>query len=296
MKSKLILPMFLSNALAGVGSGVMLLLSGGDVVWLGALAATLPLPFFLLVLVNALGISRTSKRLPALQVVNATGFATVAYTLSTLQTPPAVHQVIALGISVIGFASLHWYIWSFSTYGPRNSASISRGHSLPTLPLKRLDGSDIDSSSFAGSKTLLVFFRANWCPFCMNQLKEVKKSAERLKRQGVEVKFISNQGLENSRELAKKLDLPGHFEILQDEGLKAARALEIEDIDGSPVGMKGFPKDTVMATVIALDEEGRVLFGDETDNYRRRPHPDTFLDVFDGTESRTLRIGRPAIA
>ena len=80
--------------------------------------------------------------------------------------------------------------------------------------------------------------------------------------------------------MAKDLALPSHYEILQDDELRASRILRIADIGGSPVGMPGYPANTVMATVIALDEDGKVLFGDETDNYRRRPHPDTFLNVF----------------
>jgi len=36
-----------------------------------------------------------------------------------------------------------------------------------------------------------------------------------------------------------------------------------------------------MATVVALDPQGHVICGDETDNYRRLPHPDIFLDVFE---------------
>lgn len=89
------------------------------------------------------------------------------------------------------------------------------------------------------------------------------------------------QGFEHSKTLAEKLKLPDHYEILQDSHLRAARTLGIEDIGGSPAGMSGYPDDTVMATVIATDEEGRVLFGDETDNYRVRPHPDTFIHVFE---------------
>ena len=52
--------------------------------------------------------------------------------------------------------------------------------------------------------------------------------------------------------------------------------------------MPGYPNDTVMATVIALDEQGNVIFGDETDNYRRRPHPDTFLGVFETPRNVTV--------
>ncbi len=119
----------------------------------------------------------------------------------------------------------------------------------------------------------------------MNQLKEVKAKADQLATAGVKVKFISNQGIENSTKLAKDLDLPAHFEIYQDNDLAAAKALGIEDIGGAPTGMPGYPVDTVKATVIGLDEDGKVIFGDETDSYRIRPHPDTFLHVFESRGS-----------
>lgn len=91
---------------------------------------------------------------------------------------------------------------------------------------------------------------------------------------------MSNQSVEHSTGLAQKLDLPSDFQILFDRDLRAAKRLEIQDEGGTPMGMVGYPRDTVMATVIALDEDGRVIFGDESDNYRVRPHPDTFMDVF----------------
>lgn len=288
MKTKLILPMFLSNMLSGIGSGIMTYISGGNLVWVGALLATLPLPFFLMVLTNALSISRTSERLPALQLINLVGLTLVIYTLYSSQIVLTAVQFIPLGIAILGFVSLHWYVWSFSYYQREKSQAIIKGQRLPEMHFKRLDKSDVSSTSFDGSKTLLIFFRANWCPFCMNQLKEVKKHAQKLMQDGVKVKFISNQGFENSKALADKLNLPHHFEILQDEDLKGAKVLGIEDIDGSPVGMPGYPKDTVMATVIALDEEGNVLFGDETDNYRRRPLPETFIHVFDGSQKHSV--------
>ncbi|MEM9101097.1 MAG: redoxin domain-containing protein [Pseudomonadota bacterium] len=286
MKTKLILPMFLSNMFSGIGSGVMIYVSGGNPVWIGALLATLPLPFFLLVLTNVFSISRTSERLPLIQLINFSGVALVAYSLYNIQASLTGLQAIPAALALLGFISLHWYVWSFSYYNRQKSDAIIKGNTLPEMHFKRLDESQVSSSSFNGNKTLLVFFRANWCPFCMNQLKEVKKYAEQLRLDGVNVKFISNQGFENSRKLAKQLNLPSHFEILQDDDLKGAKVLGIEDIDGSPVGMPGYPKDTVMATVIALDAEGKVLFGDETDNYRRRPNPATFLPVFHGRKTQ----------
>ena len=277
---KLILPLILLNVLGGVGSGIMLWLSNGNLMWLGSFLTTFPLPFFLMALTNAFGIARTSARLPFIQLLSIAGVVLVGSTLLEIQGPQATSHFVASGLTIFGALFVQWYIWSFSSYGREKSRSITKGQALPELKLSRLDGSSVSSSSFSGSKTLLVFFRANWCPFCMNQLKEVLARADKLKQSGVQVKFISNQGTENSKQLAKKLALPSHFEILQDDDLKAAKALGIADIGGSPAGMSGYPKDTVMATVITLDEKGAVTFGDETDNYRVRPHPDTFLPVF----------------
>ena len=276
---KAILPLILTNLIGGIGSAVMIYISGGDPVWIGTLLTTLPVPFILLIATNVFGIARTSAKLPIAQLLSLAG---VALVLGTLYSR-GIHTTAdysALGLALYGALFVQWFIRVFSSYGRKKSPAIAKGKSLPEVPLKQLDGTEITSDSFAGSKTLIVFFRANWCPFCMNQLKEVLAKADRLAKSAVKVKFISNQGIANSTRLAEKLNLPADFEILQDQDLRAAKALGVADIGGAPAGMPGYPADTVMATVIALDEKGTVLFGDETDNYRVRPHPDTFLDVF----------------
>ena len=287
MKGKLILPYIMLNLLSGIGSGVMFWVTNYDPIWIGTFFATFPMPFFLMVLSQVFSLARTSKRLPVIQLINVVAIVTVGYLLFSRGGPSTAADVAALAIAAFGTLSMQWYIWIFSDYGRKSSDAIVKGGHLPELPLQRLDETNTTSASFIGEKTLIVFFRANWCPFCMNQLKEVRAKAEQLAAAGVKVKFISNQGIENSKKLAKSLDLPEHFEILQDHGLRAAKALGIEDIGGAPSGMPGYPVDTVMATVIALDEAGRVLFGDETDNYRVRPHPDTFLHVFEKTGNVT---------
>lgn len=290
MKGKLILPYIMTNMLSGVGSAVMFWLSNYDPIWVGTFFATFSMPFFLMALVGALGISKTSKNLPVIQLINFAAVALVAYTLFTRGGPSTVAEYAAIGLAIYGMLSMQWYIRIFSNYKRAPSTALKRGQALPDLPLHRLDKREISSADFAGNKTLLVFFRANWCPFCMNQLKDVKAQSDRLAAAGVKVKFVSNQGFENSAKLSKDLALPAHFEILQDENLRAAKVLGIEDMGGAPSGMPGYPSDTVMATVIALDEHGKVIFGDETDNYRRRPHPDTFLDVFEQDGAKVTRL------
>ena len=48
-----------------------------------------------------------------------------------------------------------------------------------------------------------------------------------------------------------------------------------------PLGMEifGYKSETVLPTVIITDEEGKILFLDQTDNYRVRPEPETFFEV-----------------
>ena len=50
-----------------------------------------------------------------------------------------------------------------------------------------------------------------------------------------------------------------------------------------PLGMEamGYAADTVMPTVIITDAQHNIIWLDETDNYRVRPEPETFLRVID---------------
>ena len=61
-----------------------------------------------------------------------------------------------------------------------------------------------------------------------------------------------------------------------------AEKLGIKAQAGLPVGLEalGYVSDTVMPTVVITDASGVILFADLTDNYRVRPEPDVFLEVF----------------
>jgi len=67
-----------------------------------------------------------------------------------------------------------------------------------------------------------------------------------------------------------------------DELNQAASLLGIDAKHGTPKGMEvlGYDSDTILPTAILTDQNGTILFTDQTDNYRVRPEPDTFLRVF----------------
>ena len=280
-KLQWIAPLLILTMAAGLFSGLQFWQSGRSLAWFGAFLGSAALPIYMMIFVAVGGAARTSPRLMIVQTVTIVGVALAAYgafgdyqSRGLLALPPLIP-------AVFGLIVLQWYVFICSIYGRKKSKSIVLGQPLPELVFRTLAGVQITSRDFVGSKTLVVFFRGNWCPLCMAQLRELRKRADRLAAASVQVKFVSNQNVEKSKELAGRLDLPGNFEVLHDRDLRAARKLSIEDVGGTPPGLRDYPADTVMATVIALDAKGRVVFGDETDNYRVRPHPDKFLPLLE---------------
>ena len=265
---------------AAILSAIQIWLSANPIAWLGAFLASASLVLYFMVFLAVGGAARTSPRLLTVQIITLLGVALAAYGVFEEYPFRSLSALLPLAAALLGFLVLEWYVFVYSRYGRKKSRFIVLGQSLPEIVFETLDGVRVSSQDFLGSKTLLVFFRGNWCPLCMAQLREVRKRADQLADVAVQVKLVSNQSVAKSRELLEKLDLPDHFELLYDRDLRAAKALSIQDIGGTPGGMRGYPPDTVMATVVALDAEGHVVFGDETDNYRVRPHPDTFIPLF----------------
>jgi peroxiredoxin len=281
-KSRLMMPLLFLAILLALSGLVMLVASMGALEWLGVALASGALPAYMFLVMGKGEVARTSASLPAVQLAAAIGLVLAAWPALAAPVPQGGWSYLPLALALAGYGIMQWYVWVYSRYGRKRGVAIVLGEALPSVQFETLDGNAVSLADFRGSKLLIIFFRGNWCPLCKAQLKEVRARAGELAAASVKVKFVSNQSAEHSRELARELDLPDHMEILLDADLKAASALSIVDKGGTPPGMKGYPVDTVMATVIALDEEGRVIFGDETDNYRVRPHPDSFMPVLLG--------------
>jgi len=282
LKSRLMVPLLFLAMLFTLSGLVMLVVSMGAPQWLGVALASGALPAYMVLVVGRGRMARTSANLPGVQLAAAIGLVLAAWPALAAPGPQDRWSYLPLALALAGYGIMQWYVWVYSRYGRKVGVAIVLGQALPEVQFETLDGNAVSLADLRGSKVLIVFFRGNWCPLCKAQLKEVRARAGELAAASVQVKFVSNQSAEHSRQLAGELDLPDHMEILLDTDLQAASALSIVDKGGTPVGMSAYPVDTVMATVIALDEQGRVIFGDETDNYRVRPHPDRFMPVLLG--------------
>jgi len=253
---------------------VQLLLATRDyMTWGGVLLVYAPFLVILSWLMIARNMARTSSRFPVLIILGIAGV--IASAWGYLQGGDQIAPVLAIA----GFAAFLAYDYWYSSFGRGHSDQIGVGQPLPAVTLRNTAGEAISSASLTDKPTVWIFYRGNWCPLCMAQIKEVAAQYQQLDELGVRVALVSPQPHKFTVGLARKFDV--FFDFLTDEGNRAARALGIDHDFGVPMGMQvlGYDNETVMPTVIITNAGGRILWVDETDNYRVRPEPETYLSV-----------------
>ncbi len=178
-------------------------------------------------------------------------------------------------IAAAGFVLfVNWYSW----FNRPVNRCIQRGERLPDFEATNRNGDSVSTAQFAGQPALLMFYRGNWCPICMAQIREIADGYRGLIERGVKVVLISPQPHDLTERVAQMYDVPFDFWI--DEGAAAARKLGIVHTDGVPAGARAqYGRDTVLPTVIIVDADGKILYADQSDNFRIRPEPRRFVEV-----------------
>ena len=266
-------------SLIGVYAAYMLYRSGLHFGWLGAFLTTAPFVGSVGWWMLSHSKPRTSAALTPYTVISFIGVALGFWSLRQAEADAAMALVLAVA-GLVGFLIyLRWY----SYFGREPSAALTIGQALPEFELEDADGNTVASSGFRGKPALYLFYRGNWCPLCMAQIKEIAGQYQKFAERGLAIVLVSPQPQGHTKRLARKFDVP--FQYLVDTGNRVAEKLGIAAAGGLPAGMEvlGYDSDTVLPTVVICDAEGRIIFADQTDNYRVRPEPETFLAVLDGS-------------
>jgi len=246
--------------------------------WLGVALGALTIGMFFVVILALRPVARTKSNAPELTLL-----ITIA-TIFTLVTS-FIDKPIQIAPIVLALANgIGWlvYIFWYSRFGDRsNNEFLQVGQHLPVFELENEKGEKVSSKHYEGSTTLWMFYRGNWCPLCMAQIREIAHQYQELSKRGVKVALVSPQPHKHTRQLAQKVQVP--FDFLVDIKNQVAQQLHILAKNGLPKGMEvlGYDSDTVMPTVIMTNAQGKIIFADLTDNYRVRPEPATFLKILD---------------
>ncbi|MBN49742.1 MAG: hypothetical protein CMN85_09390 [Spongiibacteraceae bacterium] len=271
LKRLFVVPYLLACLLAGAHS-VWHILSAEQVAlaWYGAAVALLPMLGFMVYLA-IVPTARTSRYM----WIQLSG-ALLGGGLAVVELQPIVPVLYAL---LLGLGGVLSYIFWYSLLDRGENSVLRPGQLLPEFELEDADGNAVSSRRFQGRKLLMMFYRGNWCPLCVAQVREVAERYRELEARGVNVVMISPQPHKNTRKIAEKFDVPMQFYVDRDN--RAASALQIAHKGGIALGISGYGADTVYPTVVITDEQGKILYADLTDNYRVRPEPDAFIDFLD---------------
>ncbi len=255
-------------------AGWMLTQSAQPLAWTGVLLTTVPFLTVLGWVMMLRNVARTSAHFPSLIAAGAAGVALAAWSWR-MQDADQMAPLMAAAGWVVFLVYAFWY----SDLARTPSAKLKAGMQLPAFTVRNAGGQLVKSADLADRPTILIFFRGNWCPFCMAQIRELAKRYQEIGALGVRVAMISPQPHGNTLALARKFGVK--FEFFTDKGNAAARSLGIAMPFGIPLGMQvlGYDSETVLPTVIITDHHGRVVWAHETDNYRIRPEPDTYIEV-----------------
>ncbi len=266
--------MMLIMIIAGY-TGWMLYQGESQLAWGGVMLTVAPILLVINVLMIFKSIARTSAHFPILNFLGVIGVVLSVWAWQSQNT-----SVLAPALAISSWLGFLLYAYWFSTFGGRDpSMKLIEGNKLSHFTVLDANNKTITSAQLTDKPAILIFYRGNWCPLCMAQLKELVARYKEISALGVRVAMIAPQPHSNTVELAKKYDVK--FDFLTDEGNAAARALEIENRNGTPMEMQmfGYYSDTVLPTVIITNRNGKIVWTHETDNYRVRPEPDVYLNV-----------------
>lgn len=264
---------YLTWSMLVTGYAVLQLIQGEPpVAWIGVLLANGPMMLVIGWLMLLKNRARTSANFPLVNLLGGIGSGCALWA-------GYGEGLLIKALAVAGWGGFLLYVYWYSRLVRKSSEKLQIGMPLPAFNVKNGDGTLVSSSDFMGKPAILMFYRGNWCPLCVAQIKELVGHYQEISALGVRVALISPQPPGHTAVLAKRFGVD--FEFLIDEGNAAASTLGINHPNGLPMGMEllGYDSDTVLPTVIITDRDGKMVWIHETDNYRIRPEPAVYLAV-----------------
>lgn len=261
------------GALVLARPGIPLLAPAGLII-----AAAAPLGFFVWLFVG--GPARTDRHPILVSAITGVGAVLSAVAVYRYGEEWNAYLAACIGALVGWMVYVRWY-----SEQPAAPKAPKAGQALPEFSLETAEGQRMESRSLDGRPAVLVFYRGNWCPLCVAQIKELVAAWRDVSRDAT-LWFISNQGTAQTRAIADRFELPGAF--LRDVNAQASKALGLHMTGVTPAGLElfGYPADAAAPTVLVIDANGIVRYIEVAENYRLRPDPSAYLRDLDMTPAR----------
>jgi peroxiredoxin len=254
-------------------NGYTLIANQNLLMGLSLLLTSMPLLMFLAYILLFKSLARTGKHLWPVQTPALLGVILCCLTVSAEFIP----LLLFAGLS---YLSTMLYIYWYSNNRRNVSQPLAEGNHLPSFVIHNHRGEVIDSTTQENHPMILMFTRGNWCPLCMAQIQEVADAYKMLEKAGVKVMIVASQPEKQTQNLAKKFAVPLQF--LLDKNQQLGKQLGLIHHHGLPFGFQamGHQSDQYYPTVIATDADGKIIYADQTSNYRVRPEPTELIKLY----------------
>jgi len=175
----------------------------------------------------------------------------------------------------------------FSSFSVLSLEGLKVNESVPSIELRDSDNRNFKFNNLR-EKTVFVFFRGSWCPYCLKQLKDLNKNLVS-NLNGAQLVAVSTDKVSVAKRMKKKLGLD--FTVLSDPHAKALQAFKIVNKLNDSLVKKY--KDSYQIDVEAdsgqthhmiahpgvfiVDKESKVLFADVQTDYKKRTKVESII-------------------
>ncbi|MBV9341232.1 MAG: redoxin domain-containing protein [Acidobacteria bacterium] len=178
----------------------------------------------------------------------------------------------ALGILAIIPASL-FLLGSTTSSLDFQWPTVAIGDVAPDFTAPDSAGRLVRLSSLRGSPVLLKFYRGVWCPYCVGELRQLDRYAQDFAAIGVKLVAVSSDRIDEIKAFERKNAWA--ITLLADPELIAHRLYNVQQRNFAP--KRGPFRELAVPTTLLLDQEGRVLWFEQSSDFRVRPQADALL-------------------
>ena len=109
---------------------------------------------------------------------------------------------------------------------PKDIAPLLVGENIPDITLKSLENVDVNLLKLIGNKkTILVFYRGGWCPYCNAQLSALGEAEKEILTLGYQIVAVSPDAPKNLKVTGEESKL--NYQLLSDSKSELSKAMGI---------------------------------------------------------------------
>ncbi|MFQ5815073.1 MAG: peroxiredoxin family protein [Candidatus Hydrothermarchaeaceae archaeon] len=142
------------------------------------------------------------------------------------------------------------------------------GDEAPDFTLMGTNGETLSLEDFKNKRNIvLMFYRADWCPYCAEQLSVVQKFVKDFEEQDAELVPVSTDGIEKEESFAEEICV--NYPLYSDPDHKAIERYGVFDAE----------HNIARPAVFIIDKEGRIRYKHVSKDHTDRPMNTTIINA-----------------